>query len=95
LRSHRERGDPIFNAKFSVTDDGGFGLTPWVSQPGPLGGVDPKYFIESTKVFWDGSWRTWQPTSSDVRLDAFAPNAYPWSFYVRDGEIHEVWLSPS
>jgi hypothetical protein len=50
---------------------------------GPLG--EPVYLVESPWWRYGNLWT----------LGVYAPRHQSWQFDVRDGETHEVWLSPA
>ena len=51
---------------------------------GPLG--EPIYVVKTPFIFQDNN-VAWS-------LGVYAPHHYDWNFGVRDGETHQVWLSP-
>lgn len=61
--------------------------------PGPLTGTEPRYTVEQV-IFWDGQFSAWTPKYDPWTIEVRAPGHQPHRFYVRDGEAHEVWLSP-
>jgi hypothetical protein len=74
------RGPPIGTAIFRARS--GIVTVPLsATQGGPLSGAAHVYTVATAP---------WNPY--DLSVDS--PSHQPWTFPVRDGETHEVWLSP-